>query len=89
MSTFSLILQTYCVDAQVADSACTATAYLNGVKTNNEVIGLNANAKLKNCTAQVDEENFTESILRWAQKSCKGTGIVTTTRITHASPAGN
>jgi alkaline phosphatase len=31
-------------DAQVADSACTAIAYLSGVKTNYEVIGLNAKA---------------------------------------------
>lgn len=80
--------KTYCVDAQVADSACTSTAYLNGVKTNYEVVGLNAKAKLGNCSAQTDEENLTESIARWAQKSCKSTGIVTTTRITHASPAG-
>jgi Alkaline phosphatase len=81
-------LQTYCVDAQVADSACTATAYLTGVKTNYEMIGLNAKAKVHDCDAQMDEENLTESILRWAQKSCKSAGIVTNTRITHASPAG-
>lgn len=72
----------------MADSACTATAYLSGVKTNYELVGLNANAEHRNCSAQVDEENLTESILSWAQKSGKGTGIVTTTRITHASPAG-
>lgn len=84
-----LIVKTYCVDAQVADSACTSTAYLSGVKTKYEMIGLNANAELNNCSAQVDEENLTESIVRWAQKSCKSTGIVTTTRITHASPAGD
>lgn len=72
----------------MADSACSATAYLSGVKTNDGVIGLNAKAKYQNCSAQVDEENLTESIARWAQKSCKSTGIVTTTRITHASPAG-
>ncbi|XP_070506461.1 membrane-bound alkaline phosphatase-like [Chironomus tepperi] len=80
--------KTYCVDAQVADSACTSTAYLNGIKTNYEVIGLNAKAQPKNCEAQLDHDNWTESILSWAQKSCKATGIVTTTRITHASPAG-
>lgn len=82
-------MKTYCVDAQVADSACTSTAYLCGVKTNYELVGLNARAKHSNCSAQTDEENWTESIVRWAQKSCKGTGIVTTTRITHASPAGS
>lgn len=83
-----LSFKTYCVDAQVADSACTATAYLTGVKTNYEMIGLNAKAKVHDCDAQTDEENLTESVLRWAQKSCKSAGIVTNTRITHASPAG-
>ena len=78
----------YCVDRQVADSACTSTAYLNGVKGNYATVGVNAKVQRYNCSAQADEENFTESIARWAQKSCKGTGIVTTTRITHASPAG-
>ncbi|CAO1396413.1 unnamed protein product [Diamesa tonsa] len=78
----------YCVDRQVADSACTSTAYLTGVKGNYATVGVNAKVKRYNCSAQADEENFTESIARWAQKSCKGTGIVTTTRITHASPAG-
>lgn len=48
---------------------------------------MNAKVKLGDCAKQ-SEENWTESIARWAQKSCKATGIVTTTRITHASPAG-
>jgi len=52
------------------------------------MVGINAGVTRLNCSAQSDEENFTESIARWAQKSCKATGIVTTTRITHASPAG-
>lgn len=76
------------MDAQVADSACTSTAYLNGIKTNYEMIGLTAEAKLQDCESQLNEELWTESILRWSQKSCKSTGIVTTTRVTHASPAG-
>lgn len=85
---YFLSSKTYCVDAQVADSACTATAYLSGVKTNYELIGLNAKAKVHDCDAQVTEENLTESIASWAQKSCKAAGLVTNTRITHASPAG-
>lgn len=80
--------KTYCVDTQVADSACTSTAYLNGIKTNYKIIGLNAQAKVNDCEAQLNRDLHTESILRWAQKTCKATGIVTNTRITHASPAG-
>jgi alkaline phosphatase len=55
----------------VADSACTSTAYLNGIKTNYEVLGLNAKATVEDCEASLDKEIWTESILRWAQKSCK------------------
>ena len=71
----------------MADSACTATSYLSGVKTNYEIVGLTAKAKVHDCEAQI-EENHTESIASWAQKAGKGTGVVTNTRITHASPAG-
>jgi alkaline phosphatase len=78
--------KTYCVDKQVADSACTSTSYLSGVKNNYGTIGVNAKVKRKDC--QISEEHHTESIASWAQKAGKSTGFVTTTRVTHASPAG-
>ena len=37
--------KTYCVDSIVADSACSATAYLGGVKGNLATIGLSAAAR--------------------------------------------
>lgn len=40
------------------------------------------------CEKQLDETTHTESILRWAQKEGKATGFVTTTKVTHATPAG-
>lgn len=40
------------------------------------------------CEANLDKLNHVSSIMEWAQKAGKATGIVTTTRITHASPAG-
>lgn len=61
--------QTYCVDAQVADSACSATAYLAGVKTNDGCIGVTAAVKYGNCSAMNDENNHVSSILSWAQVS--------------------
>lgn len=73
----------------MADSACTATAYLNGVKANYGTIGVNAKVKRYDCEAELDKSTHTRSIAGWAQDSCKATGIVTTTRITHASPAGH
>ena len=39
--------KTYCVDSIVADSACSATAYLGGVKGNRATIGLSAAGRYK------------------------------------------
>lgn len=83
-----LLHQTYCYDKQTADSACSATAYLTGVKANYATLGVNPQVRFSDCKASLDEKNHVSSIMRWAQKAGKSTGIVTTTRITHASPAG-
>lgn len=80
------LTKTYCVDMTVPDSACTATAYLSGVKCNYRGIGVNANIGSTQC--DISEDDFVYSIAQWAQNAGKGTGIVTTARITHASPAG-
>lgn len=81
-------MQTYCSNAQVPDSACTATAYLCGVKTNIIEIGVSAAVNFNNCTASQDPANRLTSIAEWAQNAGKSTGIVTTTSLTHASPSG-
>jgi alkaline phosphatase len=83
-----LFYKTYCFDKQTADSACSATAFLTGVKGNYATIGVNAKVRHNDCKASLDEENRVSSILNWAQKAGKATGIVTNTRITHATPAG-
>lgn len=62
--------------------------YLCGVKANIFTIGVNGKVVKGDCRAAVKKENQVNSIVAWAQKAGKGTGIVTTTRITHASPAG-
>lgn len=80
--------KTYCFDKQTADSACSATAYLTGVKANYATLGVNPKVKFNDCEASLEKKNQLSSILQWAQKSGKKTGIVTTTRVTHASPAG-
>ncbi|XP_050074265.1 alkaline phosphatase, tissue-nonspecific isozyme-like [Anopheles maculipalpis] len=82
------LVKTYCVDKQVADSACTATAYLCGVKANYATIGVTAAVNYGNCAASNDPRNQVQSLMAWAQAAGKATGIVTTTRVTHASPAG-
>jgi alkaline phosphatase len=78
--------KTYNIDAQTADSAGTATAFLTGVKTRIGVIGVDGTAIYGNCKSSLNAN--LDSILQWAYKAGKSTGIVTTTRITHATPAG-
>ncbi|KAH8407705.1 hypothetical protein KR222_011038, partial [Zaprionus bogoriensis] len=82
------LAKTYCVNRQVADSACTATAYLGGVKGNYGTIGVNANVPRYNCSAASREADQVSSIAAWAQAAGKDAGLVTTARVTHASPAG-
>lgn len=79
--------KTYCVDVQVPDSACTGTAFLNGIKANEKTIGVSAKVKVRNCTQGLEPENQTTSIAKWAMDAGKVAGLVTTTRITHATPA--
>lgn len=80
--------KTYCANTQVADSACTATAYLGGVKANYGTIGVSAAVDLNNCRAQNNTEHHVPSIAEWAQSRGLATGLITTTSVTHASPAG-
>ncbi|XP_075956609.1 alkaline phosphatase, tissue-nonspecific isozyme [Anarhichas minor] len=79
------LAKTYSVDFQIADSAATATAYLCGVKTNLNTIGVNAAARNGVCKTQ--KGNEVTSILKWAKDAGKSVGIVTTTRVQHATPA--
>ena len=79
--------QTYCTNKQVPDSACTATAFMSGVKTNFGALGVTANVKTFDCEAAKMPANQASSILQWAQEAGKSTGVVTTTRVTNASPA--
>lgn len=57
--------QTYNTNAQVPDSAGTATAYLCGVKANEGTVGVNAAAVRSQCNTT--EGNEVTSILRWAK----------------------
>jgi alkaline phosphatase len=55
------------VDSQVADSACSATAYLGGVKANIGTIGVTAAVKLNDCKGMRNISNQVTSILKWSQ----------------------
>lgn len=72
----------------MSDSACTASAYLSGVKANYQTIGVTADVQLNDCAASKQPQNRLSSIADWALQRGKAAGLVTTTRVTHASPAG-
>ncbi|XP_062049129.1 alkaline phosphatase, tissue-nonspecific isozyme isoform X2 [Lepus europaeus] len=76
---------TYNTNAQVPDSAGTATAYLCGVKANEGTVGVSAATQRSQCNTT--QGNEVTSILRWAKDAGKAVGIVTTTRVNHATPS--
>ncbi len=77
--------KTYSADAQVADSASTMTAMMSGVKTKSYVLGVNSAANVGDCSSVVTAS--VPTLLEQAELRGLATGIVTTTRITHATPA--
>ncbi|NXN18519.1 PPBT protein, partial [Indicator maculatus] len=79
------LAKTYNTNAQVPDSAGTATAYLCGVKANEGTVGVSAGVTRDRCNTTKGQE--VTSILRWAKDAGKAVGIVTTTRVTHATPS--
>lgn len=79
--------KTYCVDAQVPDSACTATAYHTGVKTLMGNIAMDARAKSKDCVDHANEELYVTAISQWAHDAGMNLGLITTSRVTDASPS--
>lgn len=79
------LIKTYNTDAQVPDSAGTATAFFCGVKTKSGVLGIDDRVEYADCASgQGGEVN---SVLYKAyHNGGKATGIVSTARITHATP---
>ncbi len=79
--------KTYSANQQTADSAPTMTAIVTGVKTNDGILSLNQ-------SAVGDEEDNAKvlaaklvTILELAEKHGLSTGVVSTARLTHATPA--
>lgn len=79
--------KTYTNDAQIADSAPTASAMVAGVKINNGTIGVSKEVSRGDCEAQ--KANPIKSIAAQAEERGMSTGWVSTARLTHATPAAN
>ncbi|MGL4763788.1 MAG: alkaline phosphatase [Aeromonas sp.] len=91
-------IKTFSNDAQTTDSAPSMAAYTTGVKMNNEVIAMssdtkavapgkdaNGNKGVNNCAS--DNGKPVPTILELAKAAGKSVGAVTTTELTHATPA--
>ncbi|XP_069116101.1 alkaline phosphatase-like isoform X1 [Argopecten irradians] len=77
--------KTYSNDRQTTDSASTATAMMCGQKTNYHLVGLNDQAIAENCTSA--HGNEIPCAFDWFRMDGRSVGIVTTAKITHATPA--
>ena len=93
-------IKTFSANAQVTDSAPSMAAYMTGVKMNNEVISMTSETSafdpvtLKDFVAGADTTCPTSgngkpvtTLVELAKAAGMGTGVITTTRITHATPA--
>lgn len=82
---FTGLAKTYNVDAQTPDSAGTMTAIISGVKTDAGIIAVDEDVERGNCDTVKGNELMTA--LELAEIAGRSTGFVTTTRVTHATPA--
>jgi len=82
---FSGLAKTYNVDAQTPDSAGTMTAMMSGVKTDAGVIGVDEDIERGDCSTVAGNELVTA--IELAEIAGLSTGVISTARITHATPA--
>ncbi len=82
---YAALSKTYSTDQQVSDSAPTMTAIITGVKTEEGILSVNQNAQRKDFKSV--KGNEIKSLLEMAEEKGLSTGVVTTTRLTHATPA--
>ena len=78
------LIKTYTTNGQTPDSAGTSTAIHSGIKTKSGIIGLTDSSIRGDCMSKRTE---VESISDIFKKLDKSVGVVTNTRITHATPA--
>ncbi len=77
--------KTWTHDAQVADSAPTATALVAGVKSVNGALGVTQQVRRGDCDSQ--KAAAVTTLFELAEQDGRATGIVSTARLTHATPA--
>ncbi len=96
-------VRTYSLDAQTTDSAPSMAAYMTGVKTRNEVLGMDGSTRALGFDSTRDpvtgvpaavnncpatgNGSPSTTLLELAIAKGKATGAISTARITHATPA--
>lgn len=75
-------VRTFSNDSQVTDSAPSMSAYMTGVKMNNEVLSMSSDTLYQGSNGKP-----VTTFLELAESAGWSTGVVTTTRVTHATPA--
>lgn len=79
--------KTYSANQQTSDSAPTMTAMMTGVKTSDGVLGINQSVARKEPSGAVIDANKLTTLLELAESAGKSTGVISTARLTHATPA--
>lgn len=79
--------KTYSWDQQTPDSAPTMTAIVTGYKARENMLSVNQNTARGECNADILAANSLPTILEQAAAAGKATGVVSTARLTHATPA--
>ena len=79
------LVKTYNTNAQVADSAGTSTAWNTGVKTKQGVLSVGPGVLRGECESAEGQELVT--LVELAESAGMATGLISTARVTHATPA--
>ena len=79
--------KTYSWDQQTSDSAPTMTAMITGYKAREGQLSVNHLTPRGECSAAVIAANSLPTLLEQAAAAGKATGVVSTARVTHATPA--
>ncbi|MHC4697223.1 MAG: alkaline phosphatase, partial [Planctomycetota bacterium] len=82
---YTALIKTYNTDQQISESPGTMSAIVTGVKTKADVLSVSQRVRRGDHTGV--ESNRLATIVELAERAGLSTGIVTTTRVTHATPA--
>jgi alkaline phosphatase len=83
---FLALNKTYAVNQQTAESASTMSAMMTGIKTREGVLSIDASAALSERRREAVEAATQPTLLELAEGAGLATGVISTARLTHATP---